>query len=150
MYGPWRWTPVRNSGWILPFPFKYQLWCAASSERNMTKALKIFQTEYLWWVLTDHWDKSVCIFHCKLCGETRETELLNTRDGGSLWRFSLDDFDDDLPKHHELVPNITEYVLKHYKNDLEYYHEKVIPISHFRFLDKNNLMHNNFKIIFSG
>lgn len=47
-----------------------------SGAQNARDALKILQTQYVWWGLTDYWTVSMCLFHRELVGgEIEEDEL---------------------------------------------------------------------------
>ena len=101
-------------GWL---PFESQMHFVSGVADNVTLAHRILQDEFLWWGLTDYWETSICLFHNELVGgEVQDGELRNSRSSSDSvfdrrYSAQLD----------ALVPNRTEYILRHYSADIEFY-----------------------------
>ncbi|CAB9498598.1 unknown protein [Seminavis robusta] len=96
---------------------------------NVATALDILQHEYVFWGITDQWKTTVCLFHCELGGVPGESELRNVRNKAKLPFKTQDDIDATIPRPHQIVPsNSTQYIQKTLKDDLNLYHNHLMPL----------------------
>eukprot|EP00545_Synedropsis_sp_CCMP1620_P013393 CAMPEP_0119029518 /NCGR_PEP_ID=MMETSP1176-20130426/40560_1 /TAXON_ID=265551 /ORGANISM="Synedropsis recta cf, Strain CCMP1620" /LENGTH=613 /DNA_ID=CAMNT_0006985865 /DNA_START=57 /DNA_END=1899 /DNA_ORIENTATION=- len=122
-YMEWRWPIEAAIGNTTKYNWQSQMeFTTGVMDDNVSMAIDILQNMYTWWGITDYWKVSVCVFHCELGGEQRESELQNSRNGS--WSDKLtpwDQFPQHVPRPHVLVPNMSAYVHEHYSSDILLY-----------------------------
>ena len=101
----------------------------AAGKNNITSAFKTLQDDYLYWGITDFWHTSVCLFHCELGGEKGDGDDINTRLSSGMKNATLLELNLSRQYHRDaIVRNMAAFVLEHYSKDIEFYHEKVLPM----------------------
>ena len=123
-YVNWMWPQLASKGESIEtmLPFQSQIHFTTGTT-NVTKAINILQTDYVWWGISDYWEISVCTFHCKFGGTISDSELGNTRDLSKGEVLTLDDVKKKVPLAEDIIPNFTEYVDYHYSTDVLLYSE---------------------------
>ena len=134
----WHWlglmTQKKKTNFSLPWWMKAPMEFATGKSRvdTIDDAFEIAQNEYLWWGVTDYWPASVCVFHCELGGEERESETRDVRSStqSQSWMWNITELEATLPKEKHrsaLVPNYTKYVEEKYQGEIAFYHTKIMP-----------------------
>lgn len=123
-YANWMWPELASKGKSLEslLPFQSQI-SFTTGTTNVTTAINILQNDYVWWGISDHWEVSLCTFHCKFGGNISDSELQNTRLGHNVSVKTLDDIKVKVPPVEDIIPNFTEYVDYHYFSDVLFYSE---------------------------
>jgi len=130
-YMDWVWPGYAGKGVSIKrvLPFQSQISFSTGIDEDVSAAIEILQHDYLWWGITDHWVTTVCLFHCELGGEPRESELRNTRDHKIARQEDLipwDEISTTVPRPEVVVPDIPAYVNEHYKSDVLLYDELLV------------------------
>ncbi|CAB9499127.1 expressed unknown protein [Seminavis robusta] len=95
--------------------------------KNVTRAMEVLRDDYVFWGITDHWSTTVCLFHCELGGETRPSELANTRSLDKHPFKTAEDIPKNITRPDQVLKNRTDWVEKHLKNDLDLFHNHLMP-----------------------